>query len=146
MEISKNGKTISIRVLDYQYPERSGKGKDYDYDANWLVIEVAYTDESGTHIYYDPCLLTYELVELSDGLEKVISGKEPVFISDFMEPYLKVVFERIDGRITAAVTVTYDTSGHSWKTHKLAANLTAHQVTNLTDDIHKMINLFPEKT
>ena len=146
MEIYKNGETVSIRVIDYQYPERSGKGKDYDYDANWLVIEVAYTDESGTYTYYDPCLQTYELVELRDGLEKVISGKEPVFISDFMEPYLKVVFEKIDEVITAAVTFTYDTSDRTWKTYKLATNLTGHQVNILMDEMNKMIKQFPEKT
>ena len=61
-------KKIEFNVINYQYPERVAT-EDYDYDANWLMVEIAYSNRAEKNTYYDPCLLTYEFIDLIDGIE-----------------------------------------------------------------------------
>ncbi len=54
------------------------------------MCEVKYSDAETNETFKDACLLTYELADMVEELSGILDGSEDGYISDFMEPYLKV--------------------------------------------------------
>ena len=90
MIIRNGSKSLSFSIEEYQYPREKSHGDDYNYDANWLDVVIEYSDENENKHYRDACLLTYELAGCVEDIRKIILGEEMLYISDFMEPYLKI--------------------------------------------------------
>jgi len=84
--IGKNGSSIELSVVGYQFPELENE----EYDSNWLNVHISVTHPKGSWASSDPSLLTYELRELGLWLE-AISEKpnEPSELS-FVEPNLSL--------------------------------------------------------
>lgn len=95
MKFANGERSLSIRVLDYEFPECTGAGEEYDYDANWLVLEGVYRDGKSERSFQNSCLLTTELQQLAAGLKLLLSGVQDVYQSEFTEPYFEVTAELI---------------------------------------------------
>ena len=91
-------KTLKLQILGYEFPELSGKGSEYSFEANWLVLRGTYTNEDGeTAIFTKGCVLTYELTALAAELKVLAAGLKNGFVSDFEEPVLFMEVARLCG-------------------------------------------------
>ena len=112
MKIVEENNSIRFDVLGYQFPKcMNSKPNDYNYDANWLTIKVTYTTSEGTNEYTDSCLLTYELNEVVTGIDNLIGSRQSGYISDFMEPYLKIAIAKSGENYVFQFYFVYDTTG-----------------------------------
>ena len=145
MTVQNNTRRLSFVIESYQYPHLRSSGRDYDYDANWLDVSIQYSDEEGTYQYLNPCLLTYELESLVDDIADVVSGEESLYISDFMEPYLKISAMRVDNTIMLGLGYVYDTTDGIWKEHKLAEQISFEQANRILDELKSFIERFPNR-
>ena len=145
MTIKENCKRLSFEVAGYEYPGYKSTESGFDHDANWLMVSVVYSDDKGTYTYKDACLLTVELESLIAGLSEVISGKESLFISDFLEPYLKIVAVRAGEQIVVGLEFIYDTSDGIWKSHKLSEMMSHEDALLLIDKLKNMNERYPKR-
>ena len=44
MILHQGNKSIEFTIVNYQYPEKRPSKEGFDYDANWLMCEVKYSD------------------------------------------------------------------------------------------------------
>lgn len=83
--------SIELDVVGYQFPDSPKSGKDnFDYDSNWLVLSICYTDGGISAKQKDACLLSCELLDLYKELCVLRDIQSGSYISDFMEPYLRI--------------------------------------------------------
>ena len=85
MILHQGNKSIEFTIVNYQYPEKRPSKEGFDYDANWLMCEVKYSDAETNETYKDAYLLTDELADMVEELSEIIDGSEDGYISDFME-------------------------------------------------------------
>ena len=95
--------------------------------------------------YKDTCLLTYELEELIDGLSEVIADKESLYISDFMEPYLKFAIASTDGKILLGMEFVYEANKTVWKSHKMSEVITKESAEEIAEELRSMLARFPQR-
>lgn len=100
----ESGKTLSLEVKGYEFPYNM----DNDlYDNNWLNIGVSFRDGASKSDCVDPCLLTWEMGHISDGLEELLSGERDSFTDEdiwLLEPYIRFIIKRIsDNRFSVMV-------------------------------------------
>lgn len=145
MIIRNENESLSFEIDDYQYPKHKGQEKGYDYDANWLEVSVQYSNQNVSEEYKDACLLTYEFEEFVDELYKVIEGKESLYISDFMEPYLKIAIATAGDKILFGVEFVYDTTDGIWKSRKIAQVITREAARKYHDELNFMKSQFPQR-
>ncbi len=136
---------LSFEVVRYEFPNHKSQEKGYDYDANWLVARITYADGTISREYEDACILTSELEELIHGFSKVVSGVESLYISDFLEPYLKFVIANADEDILLGVEFVYDTNDGIWKSHKIASFIPNETALTYIAELKAMLAQFPER-
>lgn len=51
MILHQGNKSIEFTIVNYQYPEKSPSKEGFDYDANWLMCEVKYSDAKTNETY-----------------------------------------------------------------------------------------------
>ena len=86
VKFTEENKHLEFHVLGYEFPEKGKKGDTYD--ANWLVVQIDYSDDQLTFSEKDTCLLSFELQDLTESIDDVLVGKETGLLMTFMEPYL----------------------------------------------------------
>ena len=145
MIIRSKDTSLSFEIDDYQYPEHKSQEKGYDYDANWLEVAIQYSNQNEVKEYKDTCLLTYELEELIDGLSEVIADKESLYISDFMEPYLKFAIASTDGKILLGMELVYEANKTSWRSHKVSEVITKESAEEIAEELRSMLARFPQR-
>ena len=70
MKIRNEREEIDFSVVGYQFPDsEKSKPKDFNYDANWLRIQVIHTKDGKSETFEDSCLLTYELETLAGAAQ-----------------------------------------------------------------------------
>lgn len=142
MTIQSNGKTLSFKILDYQFPihEVDGGG-----DVNWYMIEVTFDDGQKEHVYRDPCISADELLRLIKKLEHMLRGKV-VFISSasvFLEPYLEFAFTRIGDEIAIGMKFYYDVNHRPWRFHELTEMIQKDDLRVVIKNLKKMYKVYP---
>lgn len=145
MLILEKNKSINFNIIGYEFPCVKPSKKGFDYDANWLRIEVAYCDEITNKTYNDTCLLTYELSELVDSLQLIINGSKNSYISDFLEPYLSVCITKIDEFIIFVFSFVYDTTDGKWSKIGVTAKWTMEEAKDKVKELKNMELKFPER-
>lgn len=145
MIIKEKDQSISFEVTGYEYPRHKAADTGFDHDANWLMVSVTYADNTETRKYKDPCLLTTELECLISELSDIVDGKESLYISDFLEPYLKITAARANEKIVIGMEFVYDTSGDIWRSHRLSEVFTKESAYVIIDELKKMSVRFPER-
>ncbi len=108
---NKEGHTLKIEVLDYEFPNREDTGgipteadlekleDGRDYDANWLNLQ--FTGDNGQEQWQavDPCLLTWELQVVLDWFVSMAEGVDEENISPslfFLEPCFTLYQRKIN--------------------------------------------------
>ena len=51
MILHQGNKSIEFAIVNYQYPEKRPSKEGFDYDANWLMCEVKYSDAETNETY-----------------------------------------------------------------------------------------------
>lgn len=93
--------------------------------------------------YYE--ILGYELEDLIDGLSEVIADKESLYISDFMEPYLKFAIASTDGKILLGMEFVYEANKTSWTSHKVSEVITKESAEEIAEELRSMLARFPQR-
>ena len=96
MRLEEENKSIEFSVLDYQFPDLEDDADEYD--ANWLTVQVVYTEGGADMTFTDSCILSWEIGSFLSELTKVIDGEIDSCCSEFMEPYLSFSVQRIGDR------------------------------------------------
>ena len=146
MHISGWGKTIDISAIGY---EDSGstpvRGDGYDYSANWILIEVSYSDGVFQESQRRPWLQTYELATMADGLENVLGGVSDCYLSDFLEPNLRIAFVRCADGLVVAVQYDPENSKNGLDYWTVSAKMNHGEGAELLDDLRQMQANYPER-
>ncbi len=117
----------------------------FDYDANWLICEVRYSDDETNETYQDACLLTDELEDMVTELSRIFDGSEEGYISDFMEPYLKVAAARVDEKMMIIFQFVYDTTDGIWKDRKVTTLLSQEKAAEVVQDLKEVVSKYPRR-
>lgn len=145
MLISERNKSINFNVIGYEFPCEKPSKKDFNYEANWLFLEFVCCDETINKTYTDACLLTYELSDLTNALQKVINGSENSYISDFMEPYLSICITKIDEFIIFVLSFVYDTTDGKRSKIGVTAKWTMTEAKDKLKELKDTELKFPER-
>ena len=145
MLISDKCKSIDFNIIGYEFPREKSSKKEFNHDANWLRIKVVFCDENTNKTYTDQCLLTYELSELVNALQRIVNGSKNSYISDFMEPYLSVIITKVDELITFALSFVYSTIDEDWPTVEVTAKWTMEEAKAKLKELKDMELRFPER-
>ena len=145
MLISDKNKSIDFNIINYEFQREKSSEKGFNYDANWLIVKVAFSDKNTNKTYTDQCLLTYELSELVNALQQIINGSENSYISDFMEPYLSICITKVDKFIIFALSFVYDTIDEDWPTIEVTAKWTKEEAKDKLKELKDMELKFPER-
>ncbi|KRL72636.1 WapI family immunity protein [Ligilactobacillus saerimneri] len=143
MILQNEDQYIEFTIKDYEFPDIISAHDEFNYDANWLICEVKYRDKKDTVTYQDPCLLTYELVEVSDALAQIIIGYRDEYTSNFTEPYLQFQIVRTSGKIGMALTFTYDNA--DWKDVTLTTILSNEEAVAKLKALQHLVRRFPKR-
>lgn len=145
MLILEKNKSINFNIMGYEFPYEKPSKKEFNYDANWLHLEVVYCDENTNKTYTDNCLLTYELSDLINTLKQIINGSENSYISDFMEPYLSICITKIDEFIIFVISFVYDTTDGKWSKIGVTAKWTMEEAKDKVKELKDMERKFPKR-
>ena len=115
MRVTSKNKIMDFSIIGYQFPDYIASSDGYDYDANWLLCEIKYTEGNYSQAYRESCILTYELQELTKAMENILNKKDDAYISDFLEPYLKIAITRAEEKVVFTIQYVYDTTDGMWK-------------------------------
>ena len=143
MILHQGNRSIEFTIVNYQYPEKKPSKDGFDYDANWLMCEVDSSDDEVNETYKDPCLLTDELADMVESLSKILNGSEDGYISDFMEPYLKVAAARAGEKIVIIFQFVYDTTDGIWKDRKITTLLSKEEAAEIVQALRELIEKYP---
>jgi hypothetical protein len=146
MMIQSEGKSLSLAIDGYQYPDQKPQKKGYDYDANWLNVVICYSEATISEKYIDACLLTYELESCIEEIDEVIEGKETLYISDFMEPYLKIAVMRTGASVVIGIVFAYDVADGIWKERKVSETVSLERAKEIVEELKEYAARYPQKT
>lgn len=146
MRFDNGERSLTLRVVGYEFPERTGAGEEYDYDANWLVLEGIYRDSKGERSFRNSCLLTTELQQLAAGLKLLHSGVQDVYESEFNDPYFEVTGELMGpGRYLLYASFSMLVSEDRWQNFGTECILTMDELKALIEEIESECRAWPEK-
>ncbi len=146
MLFCEDNKSISLAISGYEFPDSppSSDG-DFTNDANWLLVEVRYSENGRTASQIDSCLLTSELAELYHSLSGLKHRQTGAYMSDFMEPYLKFSVIKVNGLYSLAVRFVHDTSGETWKFWEVCTNISEGGYETFLDELRTAADSFPSR-
>ena len=143
--IVSNNKIIDFNITGYQFPNHRPSSDDFDYDANWLICEITYLEDSLREVYEDACLLTCELDEIIEGLSKVVDGEEGGYISEFLEPYLRISITNINDNIIITIHFVYEVSDKAWKKRKVSCAINKEDAAKILCELQDFKKMYPER-
>jgi len=83
MVLTGPGKLFELKIDGYEFPDILG---DY-HDSNWLLIAVRVESRLiGNWRFYEPCLLTHEVLKLIEFLESASRNEVTLTTCGFFEP------------------------------------------------------------
>lgn len=145
MILHQENKSIEFTIESYQFPEEKSSKEEFNYDANWLVCVVHYSDAEINETYRDACLLTDELADMAEMLLKIHDGSEDGYISEFMEPYLQVAAARVDEKILIIFKFDHKTSNGVWKHRQIVTLLSQDDTAEIVQALKDLVNRYPKR-
>ncbi len=134
-------KNLEFEVIGYEF-ENIEKEDDY-YDANWLSVNIKYSDSKISFDQIDHCLLSFELLDFIESIEAIIEGKIAKIITEFIEPYLEFSIYKINESYIFDIKFVYDTSGENWKIVSISKDMTLTNLIELNSQFREMYEKFP---
>lgn len=144
MILYEGNKSVEFTILGYEFPEIFSR-EQYNYDANWLVCNICYTEEGKKEFYKDSCLLTSELYELRVGMERMVNSTITEYHSSFIEPSLEIHISRKKKYMMFHLEFFYQISCNDRKSRQISSYINEQEIMLLLDDIKRMENQFPER-
>ena len=145
MRVLSKKKIMDFSIINYQFPDYIVSGEGYDYDANWLLCEIKYAEGDCSHTYRDACLLTYELQELTNAMESILNKEDDAYVSDFMEPYLKIAIARAEEKVVFTIRYVYDTTDGKWKERTVSSVLDEDMALQAFCELIEFQKAYPER-
>lgn len=142
---------LDFSISGYQYPNAKAEDKKYGSDVNWLNCRFRYCEGGKwTNFKNDACLMTDELWEIIHGLEDVLDEKSSCYISDFLEPELRITILRNPVGISFAVEYIYGYSTayrgpFPWPSKKLTMNVSDFSAKGILDELYKWAERYPDR-
>ena len=141
VKFTEENKHLEFHVLGYEFPEKDKKGDIYD--ANWLVVQIDYSDDQLTFSEKDTCLLSFELQDLTESIDDVLVGKETGLLMTFMEPYLTFAITQVGEVYAVQIRFVYDTSDGLWKDVYISQGMTLDELTNMKYGFKDLYKTYP---
>ena len=142
--LSKN-KIMDFTIIGYQFPDCIASGEAYDFDANWLLCEIRYTEGDCNEAYRDACLLTCELRELIEAMEKILNKEKSAYISEFLESYLQIAIARLEEKLVFTIKYAYDVASGNWNERIVSAEMDEKMALNIFWELTKLQKAYPER-
>ena len=145
MLFAENNKTIDFQVIGYEFPNaKVSELNCYNHDANWLLVQIACSENGIKESYCEPCILTNELEEIIVQLTSILKGEENCYISNFTEPYLKISVEKTE---TIAITIDFShiTINREYLRHTICTSLSIEQAFTMLDELKQTLNKYPQR-
>jgi len=117
--ITEGTRSLEMGINGYEFEYDK---VDDSYDRNWLKIGITYKDGKLSRECTDPCILSWELGEIIEGLEEVLTGEITHFDEDviwLLEPNIRFQIDRTD-RGTFSLSVMF------WNEGKLGTDVEEH--------------------
>lgn len=145
MLLKENGKMMELRVTGYEFPDAVTSTKDV-YDANWLMVELTYTENGRTETYSGADLLTWEVTELAYGISRLahFGNLAPSREFCFTEPFLSFRVEEQDGGFTVELRRTVGCVGDG-KTVSVKQRLTKSELLSFEHELLEILARYPER-
>ncbi|MCD8009411.1 MAG: hypothetical protein LUF34_01130 [Lachnospiraceae bacterium] len=134
--------SMEWKILQYQYPaEELSTPERYNYNANWLKIQVRHTPEAyGSVVLRESFLPPYELEDPINSLKLVAAEEEYYFKAEFIEPVLEVEVARHRDDFH----VSFDLYFENYEM-MVANTLTQEGIEKMIADLEAMAAEFPER-
>ena len=145
MLISGKDKSVDFNVIGYEFPQEKPSKKEFNYEANWLKLEIIYHDQTTDSTYTDNCLLTNDLSDLINALQKIINGDQDSYMSDFFEPYLSVCITTVADFIILVFSYVYDTCDRKWSKITVTAKWTISEAEEKLKELKDIELKFPKR-
>ena len=143
MIIRSKAREFAFSIEGYEFPNQKPQDKNFDHDVNWLMVSIKYTDKDTSSVYKDPCLLTYELEDTAEKICEVLSGESELFISNYLEPNLKIAFMKAENSFVLGVEFAYTTDGRI--KHALSKTLSEDEAKLLVKELQAAVLRFPAR-
>lgn len=91
--LGAGGRSLELSIKGYEFGGMTAEPGDFDFDANWLVVQGLANDGARPWSFRDPSLLTTDVRRLVAWLEAVADDRPEDEAIDFMEPNLE--FRRV---------------------------------------------------
>ncbi|MGN0813656.1 MAG: hypothetical protein ACI4MH_00300 [Candidatus Coproplasma sp.] len=140
--LGKDGR-VDFNVIGYEFPQEKPSEKEFNYEANWLNLEIVYHDRTTDSTFTDNCLLTNDLSDLINALQNITDGAQDGYISDFFEPYLSVCITEVDGFIIFVFSYVYDTRDRKWSKITVTAKWTVAEAKEKLKELKDIELKFP---
>lgn len=145
MIIADERKTLKFSISGYQYPHaKPSTGKNYDYDANWLIVKVDY-ENGQLFSHEDPCMTTGELRAIHKQMDLILSGKITCFFSKNMEPYFRFAAARTNGNYVVQIALDILHDNRTWETWSAVETLDRNRFVQIRDEFRQLSITFPER-
>lgn len=146
MTFQNDTKSLTLTVSAYEFPDRDGKGEDFDFDANWLVLHGEYREGRSLRTFDNSCLLTTELQELIAALKLMIGGVRDSFQSEFTDPYFELSIEALDlTRFMVYASFSMLVAENEWKNFDVESVVDTDGLKKLLDEAERESKNFPVK-
>ena len=146
MKIQDDRWSMDVRVVGYQFPDRvPDKREATDYDANWLTVSVRYMEPDFTAEFQDPCVLTWEVQEAAEALNRLIDGKIQDFRTDFLEPFLQIEAEKVGDEFWLRVCFVCEVDKGERKEITAAQRMDRERLAEILDEVKRVVQRFPKR-
>ena len=130
MIIRSKDTSLSFEIDDYQYPEHKSQEKG------------TITTQTGSKLLFS---ILIRMKWKNTRIPEVIADKESLYISDFMEPYLKFAIASTDGKILFGMEFVYEANKTSWNSHKVSEVITKENAEEIAEELRSMLARFPQR-
>ena len=147
MKIQESNRAITIGIVNYEFPNAEpSKSDKVNFDANWLTLKVDYEEKDQIQSFLNPCMLTWELKELADSVSNILSGRWAKYVSNYVEPYIKIIISKEIEKYHFEILYARDTdSDDRWEVRDVAQLLSKEELSEIEKELLKYIEVFPER-
>ena len=146
MTITDSRKQLSFTILDYEYPIcECSTEENYNYDANWLKVQVELKQADVELKHQENCLTTCELMELVEQMDHILNGSSTCFITENMEPYIKFAIAALGERFVVMLQHDICDEGENWMSWSGAEMMDRQRFQAVRDELAELSRRFPER-
>jgi len=148
----KNGREYELGIVGYEFEgpmeDKEGVSWDPEYDGNWLNVSFRVKDKDRDDRYFNPCLLAWELEQLTAGLEYFLYHQEKKdYEPYFTENIFGLHFHRLaDGGIALKMHFTAEgvvDGEFVWETFPFSGVLSEREIRRVVKSLKIFSSAFP---